>query len=103
MAVYMMFICDNPIWDAAEMKTYSQMVRARPPDPKRTTLCAYGAIEALEGDAPDGIVLLQFPTAEDAPSLPRPLRRQVALSFHGNMVPLLPGLDSPGILCARHR
>jgi uncharacterized protein (DUF1330 family) len=68
MAVYMMFIRDNPIRDVGEMLTYGQMVRASPPDPKKTTLCAYGAVEALEGEAPDGIVLLQFPTIEDAKS-----------------------------------
>jgi AraC-like DNA-binding protein len=34
--------------------------------------------------------------------LPGPLRCQVALSFERNLVPLLPGLDSPGVLGARH-
>ena len=36
-------------------------------------------------------------------SLPGPLGCEIALSFEGNLVPLLPGLDSPGVLGARHR
>ena len=42
------------------------MNRESPRDPKLTPLIAYGATEALEGDAPDGVVLVQFPTVEDA-------------------------------------
>ena len=42
------------------------MNRSYPRDPKMTPLSVYAAIEALEGDAPDGMVLLQFPTIEDA-------------------------------------
>jgi AraC-like DNA-binding protein len=37
----------------------------------------------------------------DAP-LTSALRCQIALSFKGNLVPLLPCLDSPGVLGARH-
>jgi len=37
-----------------------------PPDPKLTPLVLYGAMESLEGEAPDGVVILQFPTVEDA-------------------------------------
>ena len=33
---------------------------------KLTPLALYGAQQALEGAPPDGVVLLQFPTVEDA-------------------------------------
>jgi uncharacterized protein (DUF1330 family) len=66
MAVYMLFIRENPIRDAVEIQTYSEMNRANPRDPNLTALSVYGAIEAVEGNAPDGMVMLQFPTAEDA-------------------------------------
>jgi uncharacterized protein (DUF1330 family) len=42
------------------------MNREAPRDPNLTPLIVYGATEALEGKAPDGIILLQFPTVEDA-------------------------------------
>ncbi len=66
MTAYVLFIREEAIRDHAAMKTYAGMNRESPPDPKLTPLAVYGAIEALEGAAPDGVVLLQFPTTEDA-------------------------------------
>jgi uncharacterized protein (DUF1330 family) len=66
MAVYMMFLRDKPIRDEMEMQTYRQINRANPPDPNKAVLAAYGSVEALEGEAPEGVVLLQFPTVKDA-------------------------------------
>ena len=66
MSAYMLFIREGQIRDASEMQTYQRMVRAIPPDPKLTALAAYGAMQPLEGELPDGVVLLQFPTVEDA-------------------------------------
>jgi len=66
MPVYMLFIREDAIRDQSEMDTYSRMNRESPRDPKLKPLVAYGAIEAVEGAAPNGMVMLQFPTAEDA-------------------------------------
>ena len=66
MAVYMLFIRENPIRDKAEMETYSRMNREGPRDPKLKPLVVYGATEAIEGKAWDGLVMVEFPTAEDA-------------------------------------
>jgi len=66
MPAYMLCIREDAVRDPAELATYSRMNREAPRDPKLTALIAYGATEALEGKAPDGIVLLQFPTVEDA-------------------------------------
>lgn len=66
MPAYMLCIREDAVRDPAELAIYSRMNRESPRDPKLTPLVAYGATEALEGDAPDGIVLLQFPTVEDA-------------------------------------
>ena len=66
MAVYMLFIRENPIRDKAEMDTYSRMNREGPRDPKLKPLVVYGATEAIEGKAWDGLVMVEFPTAEDA-------------------------------------
>lgn len=66
MAAYVLFIREEPVRDAAEMAIYSQMNRTNPRDPNLLPLSVYGAVEALEGEAPDGLILLQFPTVEDA-------------------------------------
>jgi len=65
-AVYMLFIREEAIRDQSELSLYSQMNRTAPRDPNLTPLVVYGAIEAVEGKAPDGMVLLRFPTVEDA-------------------------------------
>lgn len=62
----MLFIRENPIRDKAEMDTYSRMNREGPRDPKLKPLVVYGATEAIEGKAWDGLVMVEFPTAEDA-------------------------------------
>jgi uncharacterized protein (DUF1330 family) len=66
MPAYMLFIREGAIRDQTEIDTYQRMNREGPRDPKLTPLVVYGAIEALEGAAPDGMVMLQFPTVEDA-------------------------------------
>ena len=66
MPAYMLFIREGAIHDQAEMDIYSRMTRQNPPDPKLVPLVVYGAMEAIEGAAADGIVILQFPTVEDA-------------------------------------
>jgi uncharacterized protein (DUF1330 family) len=62
----MLFIREQPVRDAAAMDSYRRGTRENPRDPKMTPLVVYGAIEAVEGEAPDGMVMLQFPTVEDA-------------------------------------
>lgn len=66
MAAYILFLREGAVRDANEMALYRQKSREIPRDPKLTPLIAYGAMEALEGEAPDGVVLLQFPTVADA-------------------------------------
>lgn len=66
MPVYMLFIREKPIRDSAAMETYSRSTRANPRDPKMMPLVIYGATEAVEGEAPDGMVMLQFPSVDDA-------------------------------------
>ena len=66
MPAYVIFTRESAIRDQSEMEIYSRMNREGPPDPKLTPLVVYGALESLEGDAPDGVVMLQFPTVEDA-------------------------------------
>ena len=66
MPVYMMFIRDEPVRDAAEMAEYQRLNREARGDFKIKPLVVYGATEAVEGKAPDGMVIVEFPTVEDA-------------------------------------
>jgi uncharacterized protein (DUF1330 family) len=66
MPAYMLFIREGAIRDQSELDKYRRMSRESPRDPKLTPLVVYGAIEPVEGAAPDGMVMLQFPTVEDA-------------------------------------
>lgn len=66
MSVYMLFIREGAVRNQAEIDTYSRMNRESPRDPKLQPLVVYGAIEAVEGAAPDGMVMLKFPTVDDA-------------------------------------
>jgi uncharacterized protein (DUF1330 family) len=66
MPAYVLCIREGAVRDPTAMSTYSRLNREAPRDPNLKALIAYGATEALEGAAPDGVVLLQFPTVEDA-------------------------------------
>jgi uncharacterized protein (DUF1330 family) len=66
MPAYLLFIREDAVRNQAELDIYSRMNRESPRDPKLKPLAVYGAIEAVEGAAPDGIVMLEFPTVEDA-------------------------------------
>lgn len=66
MPAYVLFLRESAVRDQAEMDTYRSHTRKLAPDPKLAPLVVYGAIEALEGKPADGVILLQFPTVEDA-------------------------------------
>jgi uncharacterized protein (DUF1330 family) len=65
-AVYMVFMREGEIFNQAEMEIYSKSNRENIGDFKLKPLAIYGKLEAMEGEAPDGVVLLEFPTVEDA-------------------------------------
>lgn len=66
MPAYMIFLREAPVRDPAEMAEYSRLNRQNIGAFPITPLSIYGAVEAVEGEAPDGIVILQFPSIEDA-------------------------------------
>ena len=66
MVAYVIVTRESPIRDPAEMAEYRRLGRQNKGDFKLKPLVVYGAIETLEGEAPDGVVLLEFPTVEDA-------------------------------------
>lgn len=79
MSAYLLFIREGQVHDPAEFAIYQRMNRAMPRAPGLRPRVVYGAIEALEGEAPDGVVLLEFPSAEDARAWYRSPEYQAAL------------------------
>ncbi|HEY6130522.1 MAG TPA: DUF1330 domain-containing protein [Halioglobus sp.] len=66
MTAYMIFIREGEIFNQAEMALYSQSNRDNIGAFKLKPLVVYGDLETMEGEAPDGVVVLEFPTMEDA-------------------------------------
>lgn len=66
MPAYMIALRDGPLLDAQAMDEYKARTRALAGDWHLTPRVVYGAVEALEGTAPDAVVVLEFPTMEDA-------------------------------------
>jgi uncharacterized protein (DUF1330 family) len=66
MATYMIFLREGEIVDAEAMAIYKNRNRSNTPDPNLKPLVVYGAMETLEGEPADGMVLLEFPDAAAA-------------------------------------
>lgn len=65
MAAYVVITRTGPIHNEAEMAQYQRLTMAAPPVDVEP-LALYGETEALEGPAPDGLVILKFKTKEAA-------------------------------------
>lgn len=65
MATYMIFIREGAVVDAEALAAYQSGNRGGAV-PGLTPLAVYGELETLEGDAADGVVVLQFPDREAA-------------------------------------
>lgn len=66
MTAYVIFVRDTPIRDEASMAEYQRLAIAGTGGHNVKSLLTLGQIEAFEGDAPTGIVMLEFPTMEEA-------------------------------------
>lgn len=66
MAAYVIFLRESPVRDSVSLDTYRKQLQQNPRDPSMKLLALYGAQQQLEGNAPDGVVLLEFPTVEAA-------------------------------------
>jgi uncharacterized protein (DUF1330 family) len=83
MTAYMLLIRDEPVHDPEAMAEYQRMNRenAAAFSASLTPLAVYGAVEALEGPTPDGVLVLQFPTVEDAKAWYESPAYQAALPY----------------------
>jgi uncharacterized protein (DUF1330 family) len=61
---YMLFIREGEIVDHEAMAAYKSS--NTPPPPGTRPLAVYGALEALEGEPADGVVILEFPDTATA-------------------------------------
>lgn len=66
MPAYLIVYREGPVRDQAEVDEYHRQTRQMTGDFKLTPLVAYGAVQALEGTPPEAVIMLQFPTVEDA-------------------------------------
>jgi len=66
MPAYIIVLREEAIGDAEAFAAYQSKTRELRGDFQITPRVVYGKTEALEGDAPDGIVVLEFPTMEQA-------------------------------------
>ena len=66
MSAYVVMFRESPVRDQAEMDEYRRKGRENPFDPKMKPLVVYGAQESIEGEPPDAVIVLEFPTVEDA-------------------------------------
>ena len=64
MSAYIIFIRDR-MKDADAFAVYSKLAGAARSD-ALTPLAVYGKLETWEGEAADGVVIVQFPTMDDA-------------------------------------
>lgn len=65
MATYVVFIRENTT-DPAELAIYSQKAGSTLAGHPVKVLAAYGSQEVLEGPDVEGVVIVEFPTPEDA-------------------------------------
>jgi uncharacterized protein (DUF1330 family) len=66
MAAYVIFLRESSVRDPAALEAYIKQVRENPMDPNLKRLVIYGAQQQLEGKAPEGAVILEFPSMEAA-------------------------------------
>lgn len=80
MTAYVIFIRDA-ITDAESFATYGKMAGEARGDHKMTPLVFYGPLETLEGAEAEGVVIVAFPTMEEAKAWYNSPAYQAALPY----------------------
>jgi uncharacterized protein (DUF1330 family) len=81
MPAYMIFIREEPIRDPVSMAEYSRINRENIGKFPMKPLVVYGKTEAVEGEAPDGTIVLEFPSVADAKAWYNSPEYQTALPY----------------------
>ena len=66
MSVYLIVYRESEVLDADEMQQYQTKARQVGGGFKLTPRVLEGEVTSLEGSAPQGVIMLEFPTMEDA-------------------------------------
>ncbi len=81
MPAYLIVMREEAIQDPDAFTIYQQKTRHMSGEYSLTPRVVYGQIEAMEGEAPDGVVVLEFPSLEDAKAWYNSSEYQQALPF----------------------
>lgn len=66
MSAYIIVLRKTEIRDEAAMAEYQRRTRAMPRNPHLIPKVIYGAMESLEGNLPEGVIVMEFPSVEEA-------------------------------------
>lgn len=66
MPAYLIVLREEPVHDPEALAEYQGRTRRLGGDHKLTPRVVYGGVTGLEGQAPDGVVMLEFPSVEQA-------------------------------------
>ncbi len=66
MAAYLIALREGPVRDPEAMAEYQRMNRENTGQFALKPIIVYGAMEAKEGEAPDGVIVVEFPNMEEA-------------------------------------
>ena len=66
MPAYVIILREEPVKDPAAMAEYHRLISSGPPPENLKPLVLYGPAQSLHGELPDGVVVMEFPTVEDA-------------------------------------
>jgi uncharacterized protein (DUF1330 family) len=66
MPAYLIVYREGPVRDEAEMAEYQRKTRAMQVDVPVKPVVVYGAVHPVEGEPPEGVIMLEFPTVEAA-------------------------------------
>jgi len=66
MAAYVIILREEPVKDPAAMAEYMRLISLRPPPSNLKVHALYGPSEAVLGEHADGVVIMEFPTMEEA-------------------------------------
>jgi uncharacterized protein (DUF1330 family) len=66
MPAYVVLFRESPVRDPEAMAEYTRIGQAKGPPPTLKPLVIYGAQTPIEGTPPDGVVVLEFPSVDDA-------------------------------------
>lgn len=85
MAAYLILTREEPIQDTEAMAEYQRMNRESANDFQQNyhlkPLVIYGKFETLEGEDPNGVLILEFPTVEEAKAWYNSPSYQAALPY----------------------